>query len=289
MLVKTGRNGAGCYTAGLSAPDLPPEGSRRLRVCAVSYLNTAPLVWGLLHGPQRAIFDLSFAVPAVLSDRLATGEVDIGIVPCAELDRLGLDFLPDVGIACRGAVRSILLISKLPPGRIRTLAADMSSRSSVMLSRIVLYERYGARPEVVSMPPVLDQMLARADAALIIGDPALHLDPASLPWRVLDLGAEWWDLTGLPMVFAVWAARPGILTSEIGEVFRSSWIYGDAHLSEIVDEAGAQRGVAPGLAYEYLTRCIHFELGPAELEGLALYRSRVAELRTMDAMPVPAH
>src|SRR4051794_7984704 len=159
-----------------------------MRVCAVSYLNTVPLVWGFVRGPQRSLFQLTFSVPSVCADRLESGDVDIGIVPCAELDRLGLDFLPDVGIACRGAVRSILLISKVPPGQIRTLAADVSSRTSVMLARILLAERYGTVPRVITVAPDLESMLAQSDAALIIGDPALRLDPASLPWQVLDLG-----------------------------------------------------------------------------------------------------
>ena len=148
----------------------------------------------MLHGPERQVFDLDFALPAECADRLKDGRADIGIVPVAALLDQDLKVFRGAGIACHGAVRSILLISKTPFGAVRTLATDSSSRSSALLSRIILSEAYGVRPEVASMAPDLDAMLAAADAALIIGDPALRLDPASLEstgLRVADLGEEW--------------------------------------------------------------------------------------------------
>jgi predicted solute-binding protein len=255
----------------------------RLRVCAVSYLNTVPLVWGLLRGPLQGAVDLTFSLPSVCADRLESGDVDIGIVPCAELDRLSLDFLPDTGIACKGAVRSILLTTKVPPRRIRTLAVDTSSRTSVLLARIILAERYGSTPTLIPMQPDLHSMLAEADAALIIGDPALRLDPARLQYQVLDLGSEWLALSGLPMVFAVWAGKAACLTAEVRSMFRASCLYGLDRLDEIISDPEATRGFPPEVVHEYLTRYIHFELGPAELEGLAAYRRLVAEYRLRDA------
>ncbi len=177
------------------------------RVSVVSYLNTVPLVWGMLHGEQRGLFDLSFAIPAECADRLESGLADIGIVPAVELNRQKLEIIRGAGIACHGPVRSIFLISKVPYGEIRKLAADSTSRTSVALSRVILARKYGVEPEVRSHAPHLPSMLEHADAALIIGDAALVLDPADLPFHVLDLGAEWVQMTGLPMVFAVWAAR----------------------------------------------------------------------------------
>lgn len=253
-----------------------------MRVCAVSYLNTVPLVWGLTRGPQRNIFDLSFAVPSACAAQLECGDTDIGLVPCAEIDRLQLEYLPETGIACRGPVRSILLISKCSPDKIRTLAADLSSRSSIMLSRIIVAERYGATPQVVSLPPDLDTMLAHADAALIIGDPALAIDPEHLPYLTLDLGAEWVQHTGLPMVFAVWAGRPAAITPEAGRVFAASLDYGLQHIDAIVEDAARSRNVSAGLARKYLTEHIAFQLGPREHEGLKLFRLKVAELRCRD-------
>jgi chorismate dehydratase len=251
-----------------------------MRVCAVSYLNTVPLVWGMEQGPQSGLFDLSYSVPSVCADRLEFGDVDIGIVPCAELDRLGLDFFPDVGIACRGAVRSILLVSRVPIRQIRTLAADVSSRTSVMLARILLAERYGLTPMMAAMPPDLTSMLESADAALIIGDPALAIQPEALPYHVLDLGTEWLALTRLPMVFAVWAGKSRFITDEARLVFRNSCRFGMERIDDIAEDPAASRGFAPDVVREYLTRYIHFELGPDELRGLETYRQYVAEFRS---------
>jgi predicted solute-binding protein len=243
----------------------------RLRVSAVSFLNTTPLVWGMLHGPQQGLFDLDFRVPSACADQLASGAADIGIVPCFELTRQDLAVIPGTGIACHGAVRSILLISKCPAGEIRTLAADTSSRTSVELARVLLERRFGASPHSIPHAPDLDAMLRVADAALIIGDPALHIDPISLPWHVYDLGAEWLELTGLPMVFAVWAGRKGAVNAEIGEAFRASYRFGREHMEEIVAAESLARGFKPGVVREYLTRYIVHELGPREYEGMQLF------------------
>ena len=221
----------------------------------------------------------------MLADRLGSGQVDIGLLPCAEIDRLGAAYLDDVGIACRGPVRSILLVCKVEPSRIRTLAADVSSRTSVMLTRIVLAERYGVRPEFITMQPDVDAMLSRADAALLIGDPALRLDPARVSYRVLDLGAEWVDFTGLPMVFAVWAGARRHLTAAVADVFVQSYRYGMSQLDELIREAPALHGVSQELARTYLTEHIRFELNDEDRKGLALYRSKVAETRAVDLAP----
>jgi predicted solute-binding protein len=225
----------------------------------------------MLHGPGRGRFDLEFRLPAGCADQLARGAADIGIVPSFELTRQDLEIIPGAGIACHGAVRSILLISTRPAGRIRTLALDSSSRTSVELVRVILERRYGVAPECVSHAPDLDAMLRIADAALIIGDPALRIDPDSLPGHVYDLGAEWVEMTGLPMVFAVWAGRRGTVTAELAAEFRDSCRYGLAHLEEIVAAESAARGFAPDLVRRYLTRHIVHNLGPREYRGMELF------------------
>jgi predicted solute-binding protein len=259
---------------------LHPSQGNRLRVCAVSFLNTTPLVWGMLRGPQRGLFDLDFQIPAVCADQVAAGEADIGIIPSFELTRQDLDIIPGTGIACHGPVRSILLISKCPAAEIRRLAVDSSSRTSVELARILLDKRYDAQPELEPYPPELEPMLRRADAALIIGDPALHIDPAALPYEVHDLGAEWVEMTGLPMVFAVWAGRKGLVTPEVTEAFRQSCRYGREHIEDIVASEAPARGFAPELVRQYLTSHIVHELAPRDYEGLERYlgyaRSRTA-------------
>jgi chorismate dehydratase len=225
----------------------------------------------MLHGPQQGLFDLDFRVPSGCADQLAAGAADIGIVPCFELTRQDLEILPGTGIACHGAVRSILLISRCPAAEIRTLAADTSSRTSVQLARVLLERRFGATPQTIPHAPDLEAMLQTADAALIIGDPALHIDPISLPWHVYDLGAEWLELTGLPMVFAVWAGHKGTITPRIAEAFQASYRYGRDHMEEIVAAESAARGFKPGVVREYLTRYIVHELGDREYEGMQLF------------------
>lgn len=232
----------------------------------------------MLHGEQADLFNMDFCVPAECADRLGAGAADLGIVPVAELERLGLDVIPGTGIACEGAVRSILLISRVPVDKIRTLATDSSSRSSVMLSRVLLARKYGVEPQLVSMAPELPAMLDRADAALIIGDPALHLDPATLPFHVLDLGTEWSDYTGLPMVFAVWAGRKQNLRPWMTEAFLNSYRFGRAHLDDVVRAGAGPRGMSEEVAREYLTKHIRFELGDREYEGMRTFLQYASEL-----------
>lgn len=227
----------------------------------------------MLQGPQRDLFDLDFRVPAECADALASGAADIGIVPSFELTRQDLEILPGAGIACHGPVRSILLISKCPAAEIRRLAVDSSSRSSVQLARVILERKFGAAPELISHAPDVDAMLEIADAALVIGDPALRIDPANLPFHVYDLGAEWVEMTGYPMVFAVWAGRKDAVTPEVAEAFRASCRYGRERMEEIVVTESAARGFAPELVREYLTRHIIHELGPRDYAGMDLFLS----------------
>lgn len=233
----------------------------------------------MLHGAQRGLFDLSFAIPAECADRLADGRADIGIVPSVELNRQKLNIIRGTGIACNGPVRSILLISKVPFKEIRTLATDRSSRTSVALSRVVLDKKYGVRPQLYSQAPHLGSMLEQCDAALIIGDAALVLDPRELPFHVLDLGAEWTSMTGLPMVFAVWAARAE-LPAQDPAPFIASLKFGMLHVEEIARQEHSKIGVSQALAHEYLTRNIVFELGEREYEGLNTFLKYAAGLES---------
>ncbi len=243
----------------------------RLKVCAVSYLNTVPLIWGMLHGRQQRLFDLLYRLPAECADLLAAGSADVGILPCFELLRQDLGTVPGVGIACRGPVRSILLVSKVPLAEIRTLAGDSSSRTSVALARILLERRYGAAPRVIRLAPDLTAMLEAADAALIIGDPALRIDPARLPYEVRDLGAEWMEMTGLPMVFAVWGGRSEGLDAEAVSAFQDSCAFGLAHMEEIVQSEAGPRGFTPEMVRHYLTHNLVLEFGPEEYRGMELF------------------
>jgi predicted solute-binding protein len=244
----------------------------RPRVAAVSYLNTVPLVWGFAHSPElRDVFDVNFALPSLCAQQMSAGQADIGILPVIEMARQQLDYFPGTGIACHGPVRTILLISKVPYAQIKTLAVDAGSRTSVMLSRVILAERFGATPTVFAHPADMEGMLAQADAALIIGDPALHIDPATIPYHCLDLGGEWVTMTGLPMVFAVWSARKELIQDRYAEAFRASCRYGLDHMDDIVREQSPLRGVSPELTRAYLTKHIVFELGDEDYEGMRRY------------------
>jgi predicted solute-binding protein len=231
----------------------------------------------------QGVFDLRFALPSICAQQIASGEADIGILPVIETARQRLDYFHGTGIACHGPVRTILLISKVPYAQIKTLAVDAGSRTSVMLSRVILAERFGATPRVFAHPADMEAMLAQADAALIIGDPALHIDPETIPYHCLDLGGEWVAMTGLPMVFAVWSARRQLIQERYAEAFRASCRYGLDHMDHIVLEQSPIRGVSEALTRAYLTKHIVFELEDRDYEGMRRYLELALALETTTA------
>ena len=212
---------------------------------------------------------MELALPSVCAERLKAGQADVGLVPSIELNRQALRPVAGLGIASSGAVRSILLLSKVPFSKIRTLAADSSSRTSVMLARLILGQRFGVQPVLHAAAPDYAAMLAGADAALIIGDPALRIDPEALDYEWLDLGYEWTHLTGLPMVFAVWAAREG--AADCAAALAESYRFGQQQLQEIIATEAAERGFTPALVRRYFTQHIRYEIGPRQQKGLDLF------------------
>jgi predicted solute-binding protein len=244
------------------------EQRSKIRVGAVSYLNTVPLIWGMLRGEEQSVVDLSFSIPSVCAAEIAEGTTDIGLVPVSEIARQGLEIMADVGIAAQGAVRSILLISRVPWHKIRSLAADLSSRTSVQLAKVILREKFGVEPEITEQSPDWREMLSNSDAALVIGDPALRIEPENLPYEHLDLAAEWQSLTGLPMVFAAWAGKPGVPDTGFREVALRSYQFGMAHLPDILGVECSKREISRALGERYFAQYIRFPLGPRELEGL---------------------
>ena len=261
-----------------------PVMARKTKISAVSYLNTAPLIWGMVHGPQRGVFDLEFSLPSECAEALRSGVVDIGLVPVVALARQpDLVVLPGNSIASHGPVRSILLFSLKPMEAIETLAADTSSRTSVILAQVILARKFGIRPRVRPYPPKLDEMLEVADSALIIGDPALHLDPEMREWRgqplfVYDLGAEWTELTSLPMVFAVWAVKRLVADPAIAPVLNDSARYGQAHIDEIVESESNNRNLPASRVREYLTSHIRYGFGDIERQAMEIFLRSAAGL-----------
>jgi chorismate dehydratase len=248
-----------------------------LRVAAVSYLNSVPLYWGLIHGPQRNRFEVTFELPSRCSDLLGEGAVDAGIIPSIEYQRIpNLKIVPGLAVASAGPVRSVLLISKCALPKVRKLALTTASRTSVCLTQILLQRHYRIAPRLIPSGPNLEAMLKECDAALLIGDPALASAFPGL--KVYDLADEWRTMTGLPFVFAVWAVRAEAATADLVPAFQQSAVYAMAHLSEIVEQETARTGLTPELIRTYLTENIDFSLGEKNLEGLRLFYSLAHEL-----------
>lgn len=222
----------------------------------------------MLRGEQQDAVDLSFSIPSVCAAEVARDVTEIGLVPVWEIARQGLGIVADVGIVAQGAVRSILLISRVPWPKIRSLAADSSSRTSVQLAKVILREKFGVEPEVAEHRPDWREMLSKADAALVIGDPALRIDSETLPFEYLDLGAEWNQLTGLPMVFAAWAGKPSLPERGFRDLALRSYQFGMARLPEILTTECSKRDIGRSLGERYFSEHIHFPLGPRELDGL---------------------
>ncbi|MBI3935205.1 MAG: menaquinone biosynthesis protein [Acidobacteria bacterium] len=257
-----------------------------LRVAAVSYLNSVPLVWGLLHGPHRSRFRVTFELPSQCADLLRAGDADAGIIPSIEYQRIpNLKIVPGLAVASAGPVRSVLLISKCPVEQIASLALTTASRTSVCLVQILLQRHYLIAPQLVPHEPDLTAMLAACDAALLIGDPALATDFPG--WIVLDLAEAWRAMTGLPFVFAIWAVRAEVATPDLVPAFQQSAVYAMAHLTEMVEQETARTGLSPELIRTYLTENIDFSLGEKNLEGLRRFYSLAHKLGlTEQAKPV---
>ena len=188
-----------------------------------------------------------------------------------------------------GAVQSILLISKLPFGAIRRLACDTNSRTSVALARIILARQFGVEPELEPMGPDLDAMLAHNDAALLIGDAALSTGPRRPELAYLDLGEAWTEMTGLPMVYAMWSGPDATVTQELTAPLQASYEFGLTEMERIIDLESASRCMPRALVDEYLRRRMVYRLESRELAGLDLYLRYATELDGLDAPQAAAH
>ncbi len=251
-----------------------------MRVGIVDYLNSRPLAWDFLSGAVADRYEAVYLPPAQVADRLASGELDVGLIPSIEYQRIsGLEILPAGCVASDKAVRSVLLVSDVPFGEIRTLALDENSRTSATLVRILLDALYGVRPRAEPARADLGEMLARNDAALLIGDPALSIPV--IEGRVLDLAEAWSRLTGLPFVFAFWAIRsggelPGAELSRIAADFAASLERGRRNLGVLAHEAGRELRLPEEELMRYLRNNLSFTLGPREVAGLEEFYRRAA-------------
>ena len=253
-----------------------------LRLGVVPYLNVAPIVHGL-SGDGR--FAVVTDVPSRIAERLHAGEIDLGMIPSVEYAAGDYAIVPGIAIGSRGPVRSVSLFHRVPLDRVRRVAVDVSSRTSVALLKVLLRDRLGRDPEYATAAPVVTEMLADADAALVIGDPALYFD-GDVPR--LDLGAEWQALTGLPFVYAFWAGRPGILEPEDIVRLQDSLLAGLRALPAIASQYNGHGAGRSAENEAYLRSNIAYGLGAQEVAGLReFYRrahaagliARVPELR----------
>ncbi len=262
----------------------------RLKISAISYLNTAPLLWDFEHAEARADFDISYTIPSACAETLRTGTADIGIIPAAAYATIpDLVIIPDVAIAAKRAVRSILLVSSVPIEQVHTVALDTSSMTSVALVKILFAKWLGGPRDYKPMSPNLEAMLASCDAALLIGDPALQIDRTR--YTTLDLAEEWVARTGKSFVFAFWAIRKQALAARnataIAEVFKKSRDHGlsPQNLEAIVQEWAPRLGLTVEEVRVYLTHNIHYYLDPPSLDGLELYYRLGAEIEAFPQAP----
>jgi chorismate dehydratase len=247
-----------------------------IRVGAVNYLNSKPLIERLTDFAPN--IELSLDLPSRLADRMAAGELDVGLIPVVEFFRGdGYTFIPNIAIASRGPVLSVTLFSRMPWAAIRSVALDEGSRTSAALTRILLRKRYGVNPEFVPLPIDAAAEDAITDAVLLIGDRAMR---ACLPgYRyAYDLGEEWSAWTGLPMVYAVWAVRGGVELGVAERGFHKAKEHGLSRAGEIAQREAASLGLDPGYCRRYLANIIRYDLGPAELAGTRKYQELAAEL-----------
>lgn len=248
----------------------------RLRIGAVQYLNTAPLVHGLAELAPRA--RLSFDLPSRLADQLAAGELDIALAPSIEAARHPeWSIVSTACIAASGPVLSVKLYFRGEPAKARRLALDEGSRTSAALAQILLADRFGGSPELTILPIGADAAEADADAVLVIGDRAIRSQPPEFH-TAWDLGEEWVAWTKLPFVFAVWAARPGAPAWEIEGALDAARDRGCHEVELIAAERAAAMDLPPDVVLRYLRNHLSFRLGQRERRGLELFCRRAVAL-----------
>ncbi len=261
---------------------------RKMRVGAVSYLNTRPLIHRFADFAPDA--ELLLDVPSRLADRLAAGDLDVALIPSVEaFQGSGYSIVSDACIACRGPVLSVKLLSRVPIPDIRTLALDAGSRTSAALVQIMLRERLDVAPHLRELPLNTEgesSIETDSDAVLLIGDRAIHASRReySDQW---DLGEQWCEWTGLPFVFAMWMARPGVDVGRVEVALRRARNAGTTRLADIARSAAGDVGLDEQTCLSYLRDNLHFTLGAAEQRGLKLFHRYAAQFGFVPAERTP--
>jgi len=274
------------------------------KISIVKYLNAVPLAWGIIEGPQKQAFDPVFSTPAECADQLAQGAVDIGLIPSIEFQRIkGSRIVPGPVVASTHRVRSVILISVVPLWKVKTVAFDKGSRTSVTLSRIIFSEFYHIHPDFKPAEPDLARMLAENDAALLIGDHALKfmednerpdaarqkplLRLGAEPLQVFDLVERWRFLTGLPFVFAFWAVRQGFDGSSILDLLKQSRDFGVRNIPAIAEKYSGELQIKKEFLQEYLERNVHYYMDRACAEALELFYEKASQVGAIKSVRTP--
>ncbi len=238
----------------------------RVRLGAVGYLNARPLTFGLDRSPR---FDLRYDVPSQCADLLHAGTIDLGMIPSIEyLRKPGYRIVPDVAVASNGPVASVLLFTSKAIGEVRSIAMDTSSRTSVALVRVLCARRFGIAPRLEPLGPDVPTMLARCDAALVIGDNALFA--GSGPPR-LDVGEEWTKMTGLPFVWAFWAGPAGAVSPADVRALQDARDQGAQRPRDVAESYFPNLPARQVAGAEYLRDNIKYHLGQDERAALELF------------------
>jgi chorismate dehydratase len=261
---------------------------RRPRVGHIQFLNCLPLYWGLGRTGSLVDLDLTKDNPDHLNDALVAGQLDIGPISCVEYLRHAdqLTLLPDIAVGSDGPVMSCVIISELPLTELdgRRVALGSTSRTSVRLAQLLLAERFGVAPDYYTCPPDLSAMMQEADAAVLIGDAALRAslhDAPRLGLNVYDLGAMWKDWTGLPFVFAVFAARRDYLAHaettvhEVHRMFLDSRDLSMQEIDKVCEQTARWEAFDADTLRRYYTDALDFSFAERQLSGMCAFASRI--------------
>src|SRR5215510_7877084 len=265
------------------------------KISIVKYLNAVPLAWGILEGPQKEVFDPVLSTPAECANQLAKGSVDVGLIPSIEFQRIkGSRIVPGPAVASLYQVRSVILVSVLPLWKVKTVACDSGSRTSVALAKIIFSDFYHIHPDFRPAEPDLANMLAQSDAALLIGDNALKFMETnerpnieaqkalvrlgSEPLQVFDLAERWRFLTGLPFVFAFWAVREGFNDTTVVDTLKQSRDFGVANIPTIAERYSEPLQIKKEFVQQYLEQNVHYYMDSQCLEALQLFYEKAAQV-----------
>ena len=251
------------------APSMP-KSVPMLRVGAVNYLNTKPLIEHLPRLAPR--IDLVLDVPSQLAMDLAEGRLEIALIPSIEYFRMGAaTILPGVSISSFGPVMSVKLCSSTPFERIGRVSVDEGSRTSIALAQILLAELFGITPEMEPLPLHREPAESNADAVLVIGDRAMRIRDGAYPYT-LDLGYEWSRWTGLPFVFAFWVVAEGVkVEQELADAFVEAKRLGRPEIASICKHEAERLEIDEIRCRYYLEQVIRHDFGAQELEGLSRF------------------